>query len=140
MEIEAKFVVDAATLAALADLRALGPYELAATPHAEVQRNTYFDTADRRLSALRCGLRVRLVGERRVATLKRGGQVRDGVHERGEWEVELDAGDAPEQWPPSEARDQTLAVTGGAELLPVVLVRTTRRHLYARSRAGAWRS
>lgn len=35
-----------------------------------------------------------------------------GIHIRDEWEVELDAGDDPDDWPDSPARDQTLASLG----------------------------
>jgi inorganic triphosphatase YgiF len=132
LEIEAKFTVpDEATLAALAAVRALGAYVVTPEDTVELQRNTYFDTADMRLAAQRCGLRVRDLGDRRVATLKDGGRARGGVHERGEWEVAIGADDRPETWPPSEARDRALALTGGAPLRPIVTVRTRRMRRYA---------
>lgn len=134
MEIEAKYTLaGASALAAIAGLRALGPYRLEPAPAPEGQRNTYFDTADMRLAARRAGLRVRELEGRRIATVKTAGQVRDGLHERGEWEVELgpEAGGArPEQWPESEARTLAIELTGGAALLPIVRVRTLRRNLY----------
>ena len=45
--------------------------------------------------------------------------------------VELDAGDDPDDWPDSPARDQTLASLGGAKVLPVVAVQTNRQFVYA---------
>ena len=132
MEIEAKFRVDdERTFQQLLELRSIGPFRLAAEPEVEDQRNVYFDTADRRLRAGQYGLRVRDMGERRIATLKGAAQARDGIYERDEWEVEIGDDDRPSAWPPSEARDRALALLGGAEPLPILAIRTRRRHIIA---------
>jgi inorganic triphosphatase YgiF len=137
MEIEAKYRVDGQrTFDDLLSLSALGPFRLAPTPNPEDQRNTYFDTADSRLRAARYGLRVRDLGARRIATLKGDARVVDGVYEREEWEVAIGDDDRPESWPPSEARERTLALLDGAPLLPILTIRTLRRHIYA-SRDGS---
>ena len=136
MEIEAKYRVDdQRTFDDLLSLAALGPFQLAPAPHPEDQRNTYFDTADGRLRAGRYGLRVRDLGEQRIATLKGDSRVEGGVHERDEWEVTIGDDDRPEAWPPSEARDRTLALLAGAPLIAILTIRTLRRHIYA-SRDG----
>jgi triphosphatase len=137
MEIEAKFrVEDDDTFPELLRLAALGPYRLAPAKAAENQRNAYFDTADRRLRAGRFGLRVRDVDGRRIATLKGEATVRDGMHERDEWEVEVGPDDRPETWPPGEVRDRVLALTGGVPLEPTLSIRTLRQHIFA-ERDGA---
>jgi len=137
MEIEAKYRVDGQrTFDDLLSLSALGPFRLAPAPNPEDQRNTYFDTADSRLRAARYGLRVRDLGARRIATLKGDARVVDGVYEREEWEVAIGDDDRPESWPPSEARERTLALLDGAPLLPILTIRTLRRHIYA-SRDGS---
>jgi inorganic triphosphatase YgiF len=137
MEIEAKFRVDdERTFADLLSLTAIGPFRLAPALDPEDQRNTYFDTADGRLRAARYGLRVRDLGTRRIATLKGDARVEGGVYERDEWEVAIGDDDRPESWPPSEARDRALALLAGAPLLPILTIRTLRRHIYV-SRAGA---
>ena len=83
MEIEAKFRVDdAQTFPQLLALEVIGPFKLFAEPDAEDQRNVYFDTADRRLRAGQYGLRVRDLGNRRIATLKGAATARDGMYER----------------------------------------------------------
>jgi triphosphatase len=132
MEIEAKFrVEDDRTFGQLLDLDALGPFRLAAAPRVEEQRNIYYDTADRRLRAGQYGLRVRHLGDRRIATLKSAAQAQDGMYERDEWEVEIGEDERPESWPASEARDRTLALLGGATPLPILTINTRRRHLFA---------
>jgi len=136
MEIEAKFRVDDdQTFQQLLELGSIGPFQLAADPDAEDQRNVYFDTADRRLRAGQYGLRVRDLGRRRIATLKGAAQARDGMYERDEWEVEIGDDDRPSAWPASEARERALALLGGADPLPILTIRTRRRHIIA-SRGG----
>jgi inorganic triphosphatase YgiF len=49
----------------------------------------YFDTPDSSLRQQRVALRVRRIGARRVQTVKSGGGVRAGLHQRGEWEDEV---------------------------------------------------
>ena len=132
MEIEAKFRVDdEQTFPQLLALDAIGPFELIAEPDAEDQRNVYFDTADQRLRAGQYGLRVRDLGSRRIATLKGAAKARDGMYERDEWEVEIGDDDHPSAWPASAARDRTLALLDGAELLPLLAIRTRRLHVIA---------
>lgn len=126
MEIEAKYRVDdPAVFAQVQAATTIGPFSLQARP-SEHQTNTYFDTADLRLRAGRYGLRVRDVGERRVATLKGGGGVQGARHQREEWEQSIGEDDHPQRWPDCEVRDRVLALLDGAELLPVVVVQTLR--------------
>jgi inorganic triphosphatase YgiF len=137
MEIEAKFrVEDDRTFPDLLALDSLGPFRLAAAPEPEDQRNVYFDTASRRLRAGRYGLRVRDTGARRVATLKGEAKVRDGMYERDEWEVDVGPDDRPETWPAGEVRERVLALIGDDALVPILAIRTSRRHIYA-ERGGA---
>lgn len=137
MEIEAKFRVDdGGVFPALLALGALGPFRLVPAPEVEDQLNVYFDTADRRLRQARYGLRVRLIGQRRIATLKGAATVRDGMYERDEWEAEIGPSDDPADWPAGELRDRVLALLGGAPVAPELSMRTLRHHVYA-ERGGA---
>lgn len=132
MEIEAKFRVDGEQV--FSDLLAtavIGSFQLVAEPNEEDQRNVYFDTADRRLRQARYGLRVRTIGERRIATLKGEAKVTDGTYERDEWEVDVGPSDDPQTWPAGAVRERTLALVGGAPLAPTLAMRTRRRHIYA---------
>lgn len=132
MEIEAKFRVDDdQTFPALLRLDALGSFQLAAADEPEDQRNVYFDTPDWRLRAAKAGLRVRTIGARRVATLKGAATVADGMYERDEWEVEVGDDDRPASWPAGEVRERALALAGGMELVPILTIRTLRRHVFA---------
>jgi triphosphatase len=132
MEIEAKFrVVNRAIFTSLRQLTTLGPFHLEHTPGAEHQHNTYFDTADRQLTANRITLRVRDLGSRRIATVKRSLSTQAGIHIRDEWETELDSGEHPADWPASAARDQALAALDGAAIYPLMTIRTHRQYSYA---------
>ena len=137
MEIEAKFRVDdGQTFDALLKLAVLGPYHLSPAPDPEDQRNTYFDTADGRLQARHYGLRIRDLGARRIATLKGPSRGTGALHERDEWEAEIRDDDQAMGWPASEARDRTLELLGGAPMIPILSIRTMRRHIYV-ARGGA---
>ncbi len=131
MEIEAKFRIDdPRAFALLLSRSTLGDFALRRAAAPEEQRNTYYDTSDGRLRAASHGLRIREVGNRRVATLKGKAQVQDSIHQRGEWEVPADSPD-PATWPASEARERALALTGGAPLLPLLTIATTRHIISA---------
>ena len=132
MEIEAKFrVVDPAVFTGLRQLATLDAFRLVHTPGTEYQHNTYFDTADRWLTAHRTTLRVRNLGSRRIATVKRSLSTQAGIHTREEWEVDLTAGEHPLDWPAGAARDQALAALGGAPIFPLMTIRTRRQYSYA---------
>lgn len=132
MEIEAKFRVDTSTtFTELQHMPHLGPFTLVATPGIEYQRNTYFDTADRKLNSQRYSLRVRDTGKRRIATVKHSLSAQGGLRRHEEWEVLLTAGDHPSEWPNSPARDWALALVGDAVLLPMLAIHTQRQFIYA---------
>ena len=132
MEIEAKFrIEDDRIFPALLRLDAIGPYRLSPAETPEDQRNVYFDTPDRRLRDRQYGLRVREVGGRRIATLKGEAKVSDGMYERDEWEVEVGDDDRPAGWPAGEVRERALALAGGMDLIPILTIRTRRRHIFA---------
>jgi triphosphatase len=132
MEIEAKFRVSSrAIFADLLRLTSLGPYDLESIPGIEHQHNTYFDTSDRRLAALRYTLRVRDLGIRRIATVKHSLGTQAGIHRREEWEVEIGAGDHPQDWPAGATRDRALAMLAGAPISPLVTIHTRRQYIYA---------
>lgn len=131
IEIEARFRVDQrAIFTELLQLRKLGSFVLLPTPGIEHQRNTYFDTPNRRLAAQHYSLRVRDLGRRRIATVKRSLGAQVGVHIHEEWEVELNAGADPGEWPASEARDRALEILDGAPAVPMFMVQTRRQYIY----------
>jgi triphosphatase len=132
MEIEAKFRVgNRVVFTSLRQLTTLGPFYLVHAPGTEHQHNTYFDTADRRLTANRTTLRVRDLGSRRIATVKRSLSTQAGLHTREEWEIEIGAGEHPADWPASAARDQALAALDGLAMFPLMTILTRRQYSYA---------
>jgi len=132
LEIEAKFRVDDdRVFPQLLGLTTIEPFRLVPSPATEEQRNRYFDTADGPLRNQRYGLRIRDLGDRRIATLKGGASAREGMYERDEWEVEVGDDDRPEAWPAGETRDRVLALLDDAALQEILTIRTTRRHIYA---------
>ena len=51
--------------------------------------STYFDTDDLYLSKQGLGLRMRQINEHYLQTVKTSGSVKDGLHQREEWEYDL---------------------------------------------------
>nr|WP_067286520.1 CYTH domain-containing protein [Marinobacterium profundum] len=87
-EIELKLSIDPQQAAAFKALPLL-----AESGAAVCQRlnNQYFDTPDRLLAQHRVGLRIREQGERYIQTLKTRGSSHGGLHQRNEWEWDLEA-------------------------------------------------
>lgn len=138
MEIEAKFrVEDSGVFAKLLAIRSLGPYAFEVVPEAEIQQNTYFDTEDGRVRRAHHALRVRTIGEKRIASFKGPTRIVDAVHERDEWEVEIGDDASPASWPKSEARTRALAMVGTECLQPIVQIHTIRRHIRVVLRGSA---
>ncbi|MDD5328840.1 MAG: CHAD domain-containing protein [Sulfuricella sp.] len=85
-EIELKLLIDPADVPRLRRhplLKALCP----AGPKARKLSSTYFDTDDFLLKNRDIALRVRRDGRRWIQTVKGGGSVRAGLHQRDEWEA-----------------------------------------------------
>lgn len=73
--------------------------------------SVYFDTPDLRLHHERMALRLRRVGKQWLQTLKGGGGVRAGLHQRNEWETPVDG----------ERLDFAALEAAGATALPPAL-------------------
>jgi CHAD domain-containing protein len=95
--------------------------------------DSYFDTADRALAHAGYGARLRRVGGRTLVTLKSDLEVRGGLHRRVELEAAAARSLRPRRWPPSEARDQVLALVGERRLIESFVVRQRRRERAARA-------
>jgi inorganic triphosphatase YgiF len=95
----------------------LGPARLGAVRVVkEVDR--YLDTADLRLAAIRWACRLRSREGETIVSLKGPAEHRagDALHRRAEVEGPATPSLAAVSWPTSEARDQLLAMSGGAPL------------------------
>ena len=54
-------------------------------------QNIYYDTPELRLHREHVALRIRKNGKRYIQTLKTRGTSKNGLHQRGEWEWELES-------------------------------------------------
>ncbi|MBW8189701.1 CYTH domain-containing protein [Neiella marina] len=87
-EIELKLLVDPNDLLALSNWMQQRPQVI--KNYQRQLGNIYFDTPDRRLRQLDCGLRVRTVDDRSEQTLKTAGKVIGGLHARPEYNIPID--------------------------------------------------
>ncbi|MGI9591829.1 MAG: CYTH domain-containing protein, partial [Myxococcota bacterium] len=112
----------------LPDLSDLAPGVTVSPVETAAHTAVYYDTADLRLARWDCGLRYR---SNDGWTLKLGDVGSGPAVERREFLLTGDPGG-----PPASARDLVQAFCRGAPLEPVVLLRTERRRLTIRGRAG----
>lgn len=89
MEIELKLSIAPADVRRLRRLPLLKKYA-AAAPQARQLTSIYFDTPDLIIRRHNAGLRVRQSGDAWVQTLKGGGSVAGGLHQRHEWETPVE--------------------------------------------------
>jgi inorganic triphosphatase YgiF len=85
MEVELKLLIDPKDVAAFRQHPSIKKYAQGA-PVEQEQHAIYFDTADHALRRADAGLRVRKSGKSWTQTLKAGGSVSGGLHQRHEWE------------------------------------------------------
>ncbi|MDQ3814183.1 MAG: CYTH domain-containing protein [Armatimonadota bacterium] len=134
MEIEAKYAVTGALDPDDLSSLDLAPYRLRPLGE-ETHQDVILDTAMRTITGQRHGLRIRRSGARTMLTLKAGGQVADGIHEREEIEVPLlNSEYDPRRWP-AEIGERVRALTRDEPLYPLIEVRI-RRRTWAVERAG----
>lgn len=133
MEVEAKFVVpDEATLELLLEARELGGFRLEPGPTQQVS-DSYRDTVDRAIYRGGYACRVRHKGERQIAALKSLDRATGAIHERAEYQVTLDTGEALASWPASPARDLALALSHGESLTELFSLSQQRHTRIARA-------
>jgi triphosphatase len=127
MEIEAKFIVpDELTLQRLLEMRELGGFRLEPGPTRQVS-DSYRDTVDRAIHRGGYVCRIRRQDDEQIATLKGLSTAEGAVHERAEYNVMLDAAEAPADWPASPARKLALALSQGESLVELFCL-SQQRH------------
>ncbi|MDC9725673.1 MAG: CYTH domain-containing protein [Gammaproteobacteria bacterium] len=82
LQVKSKEKIDLSTLSYLSELS----QEMTRRDHL---LSTYFDTPDLVLSKQGLGLRMRQINEHYLQTVKTSGSVRNGLHQREEWEYDL---------------------------------------------------
>lgn len=130
MEIEAKYAIVGPLAPSAIDALKLAPY-LLHPAGIKTQRDEILDTAERAVTGSRHGLRLRHIEGHVIVTLKGGGQVTAGIHQREELEVELPAGLAdrkydPAQWP-SPLRERVQSLIGATPLSPLFQIEVRRQ-------------
>jgi len=126
VEIEAKFAVpDDETFRRLQALESLTGCTLSAGRIKRIH-DTYLDTADRRILHAGYACRLRQQGDEHRMTLKGLGGVRGAIHRREEWEIVIQPGQPPAEWPAGPARAHLLGWIGTDPLLPLFTLRQTR--------------
>ncbi len=88
MEVELKLLIQAQDIQSFKRHPLLKKYAQGA-PVEQNQLDIYFDTDDHDLKKCGAGLRVRQVGKGWIQTLKAGGNVAGGLHQRHEWESQV---------------------------------------------------
>jgi predicted adenylyl cyclase CyaB len=101
----------------------------------EVQRNTYFDTANFELRARRWSLRLRQLEHSSIFTFKGKSQVSNGFAEREELEVEIPNATTLEELRDPEILARVTQIAPLAEFKPVVKLET-KRLIYQLERIG----
>ncbi|KAF1035771.1 MAG: Inorganic triphosphatase [Herbaspirillum frisingense] len=124
METELKLLLDPAHTKALIKHPLLARHAQAA-PHTKDQTGTYFDTPDLLLRRNDAGLRVRRTGKEFIQTLKAGGGVSGGLHQRNEWESPV-IGELPDlavlrEMVPAEAQwaSKVFTAEAAAQIRPI---------------------
>jgi inorganic triphosphatase YgiF len=117
MEVEAKFSLpDIESLHRLEAATRLAGFRLARGQRKAV-RDTYMDTADRKILAGGFSCRFRMENEGIRVTLKGIGGASGAIHKREETEILLPAIIPPEKWEDSPLRSQVLQLTCGEPIL-----------------------
>ena len=128
MEVEAKFALtDATLIKRLQTVETIDGLTLTVGTLTRV-RDTYCDTADRRLLAAGYACRQRRVGRARalLVTLKQITPTSTAIHTREELEIELRQDAPPTQWQASPARERVLSIIGDAPLQKLFQLDQTR--------------
>jgi inorganic triphosphatase YgiF len=140
-EVEARFTAASdAVLDELASVPALGSARLG-PPATTDEVDRYLDTADGRLEAALWACRLRRRDGTTRVSLKGPAEITEAAWHHRRAEVEGPATDAvdPAAWPPSEARDLLLSMTGGLPLAErfTLAQRRTERAVHLDERAVA---
>jgi inorganic triphosphatase YgiF len=126
MEIEAKFALpDRDVFQRLQTIDRLADFVLSAGQIKQV-RDTYLDTAGRRILCAGYACRRRKENKGILITLKGLGGAQGAVHRREELEVLMPSDLALAEWPPSPVRERVLQLIGPAPLLPLFELQQAR--------------
>ena len=126
METEAKYAFpDAALLEQLKELNRFGRYHIKRIADLNVT-DTYFDTADRRIQAEGYACRLRQTANESLLGVKSLGNHQDGIHQREEYEQEMQQMVPVSEWPVGKAQDLLRPLVGERSLEALCVLRQHR--------------
>ena len=125
MEIEAKYTTSRFIFDKLLKADALGEYRLE-TMEEQLVTDHYLDTGDRDIRKGGYAFRVREKNGRWLLTVKGLGKTESAIHQREEYEVEIQSDAPPQQWPDSPARDLVFSLTHSRPLVELFVIRQHR--------------
>lgn len=125
MEIEAKYTTSRFVFDKLLKVDSLGEYRLE-TMEEQLITDHYLDTGDRDIQKGGYAFRVREKNGRWLLTVKGLGKTESAIHQREEYEVEIQSDLSPQQWPDSPARDLVFSLTRSQPLVELFVIRQHR--------------
>lgn len=125
MEIEAKYTASEEQLARLMEADALGEYRL---EKAEEQHLTdfYMDTDARDIWKGGYACRIREKNGKWLLTVKGLGGAEGAIHQREEYEMEIQPRMPPQQWPDGPARDLVISLSRSRPMAELCIIRQRR--------------
>ncbi|MFC1714583.1 inorganic triphosphatase [Candidatus Poribacteria bacterium] len=131
MEIESKYKASEAQLADLLGVYALGGYRLGDIEEQSLT-DYYVDTAERDIWEAGYACRIREKNGQWVLAVKGLGGVEGSIHQREEYEVEVQQDTPPELWPDSPARDLVISLARSRPLVDLCTInqRRTKRAVH----------
>lgn len=135
LEIESKYAASEDQIKGLLEVNALGEYSLKDAGEHHLTDH-YMDTADGDILKGGYACRVRKKGEKWVVTLKGLGGADGAIHRREEYEMAVQPGTTPSQWPDDPARGLIKSLSRSKLLVELFVIRQHRtlREVYQSGR------
>lgn len=125
MEIEAKYTASEAQFADLLETYALGEYGLKDVGE-QILIDHYMDTPQHNIKKGGYACRIREKSGEWLLSVKGLGGVEGSIHRREEYEMEIQQGTSPDQWPNGAARDLVISLINSRPLIELCVIRQRR--------------
>lgn len=126
MEIEAKYKALDDKFSGLLETNKLGDYNLGNIED-QITNDRYMDTANHNILKAGYALRVREKNGKYIVTVKGLGNSEGAIHQREEYEMEIQPNTLPQEWPDGEARYIVLSIIHSQTLYELFVIRQLRR-------------
>ena len=126
MEIEAKYKAIDDKFSGLLEIDQLGDYRLGSMEEQFII-DRYMDTADYDILKAGYALRIREKNGKYIATVKGLGNSEGAIHQREEYEMEIQPNTLPQEWSDEKARDIVLSIIHSKPLGELFVIRQFRR-------------